>query len=179
MAPEIALKQPYDKECDVFSFSMLLWEIASFQFMYPDYSIKDYYIKVCKGNERPPIPVSSWSWPAILKSIVTEGWDANPKKRPTMKRVGMLLRGLLQDICNDDDAISNRTQHMMNISRRSFHDGLRYSSDSTRRGGGGGAARARSSRVSSGAAGRRPSAALVRPSSRSRRSIHDGHESMD
>jgi len=153
MAPEIALRQPYDKECDVFSFSMLLWEIVSFEFMYPDYTIRDYYVKVCKNNERPPIPTGrrNSGWPAILKSIVEEGWDPNPQKRPSMKRVGQLIRGLLTDLSYDsvggggDDSIVNRTQHMMNKSRRSLHGesfGLTGSrnnnNNNNNRGGGGG-----------------------------------------
>ncbi|KAL3894058.1 MAG: hypothetical protein SGARI_007861, partial [Bacillariaceae sp.] len=39
-----------------------------------------------------------------------------------MKRIGQLIRGLLQDIASGDDSIVNRTQHMLNKSRRSLHN---------------------------------------------------------
>jgi Protein tyrosine and serine/threonine kinase len=123
MAPEIALKEPYDKEADVFSFTMLLWEILSMEVMYPSYTIKDYFVRVCKQNERPPIP-SNKSWPPVMKALVQEGWDRNPQKRPTMKRVGMLIRGLLSDMSSGDDGIVNRSTHMMDKSRRSLHNNL-------------------------------------------------------
>mmetsp|Transcript_11903 Transcript_11903/g.22022 ORF Transcript_11903/g.22022 Transcript_11903/m.22022 type:complete len:325 (-) Transcript_11903:1830-2804(-) len=120
MAPEIALKEPYSVEADVFSLSMLMWEILSLEILYPDYSIKDYFFRVCKMNERPSI---LGKWPAVLKALVQEGWDRYPQKRPTMKRMATLLRGLLQDL-SSDDAIVNRTQHMMDKSKRSFHNNI-------------------------------------------------------
>lgn len=171
MAPEVALKEPYDKECDVFSFSMLLWEIASFQFAYPNYSVKDYYINVCKNNQRPSIPTGS-AWPAILKSIVTEGWGRNPQKRPTMKRVGMLLRGLLQDISNDD-SITNRTQHMLNKSRKSWHDYVGTPGGSGGGGGGGNGSVSGGSGGSGGSRGSTPSSSSKPPPINSRR--RSGH----
>jgi hypothetical protein len=193
MAPEIALKQPYDKECDVFSFSMLLWEIASLQFMYPNYSIKDYFVRVCKYNERPPVPGNGGpTWPAILKSIVQEGWSPEPKKRPSMKRIGMLLRGLLQDISSGDDSITNRTQHMMNKSRRSLHgEGIRGGGSnrgggrrgtdglgSSRRGNGGAVTSTNPSSTTNNPSPMVPIEALRR-SRHTGRSIHDGNETMD
>jgi serine/threonine protein kinase len=122
MAPEVALKEPYDKEADVFSFSMLLWEIVSVEVLYPDYSIKEYFFRVCKNNERPPLAGNAKRWPAILKAVIQEGWNRNPQQRPTMKRFGMLIRGLLHDIASGDESIENRTQHMLNKSRRSLHN---------------------------------------------------------
>jgi hypothetical protein len=119
MAPEIALKEPYGKEADVFSLSMLLWEIVSLEILYPDYSLKDYYFKVCKSNERPPI---TGEWPAILKALVQEGWDRSPEKRPPMKRIATLVRALLQDLSSGDESIMNRTRHMLDKSRRSLHN---------------------------------------------------------
>ena len=122
MAPEIALKEPYAEQADVFSFSMLLWEIVSIEVLYPDYSIKDYFFRVCKNDERPPLTGNAKRWPAILKTVIQEGWDRNPQKRPSMKRIGQLIRGLLQDIASGEDSILNRTQHMLNKSRRSLHN---------------------------------------------------------
>jgi hypothetical protein len=121
MAPEIALKEPYDKEADVFSFSMLLWEITSMEFLYPGYTIKDYYVRVVKNNERPTIPKKKRDWHPVIKAIVQEGWDRKPQNRPNMKRVGLMIRGLLQDIYSDD-SILHRSTHMMDKSHRSLHN---------------------------------------------------------
>ena len=116
MAPEIALKKPYDKEADVYSFSVLLWEVMGLEWAYDGFDARQYFVQVCARNLRLPI---SKSWPAIVKIIIQEGWDPNPQKRPTMKRIGTLLRGELKNM-TDDATIVNRTQHMLNKSRRSL-----------------------------------------------------------
>ena len=145
MAPEIALRKPYGEKVDVFSYSMLLREIVSLEFLYPEYTtIKDYFIRVCKCNGRPSFLESRWSsddqvvpGAVVLKTIITEGWDPTPQQRPTMKRIGSVLRGLLNDMVEEellhaddhfnltldenenDGAIRNRTNHMMNRSNNS------------------------------------------------------------
>ena len=202
MAPEIALRRPYDKECDVFSFSMLLWEIMSFQFMYPDYTIRDYYVKVCKNNERPPIPTGGYNnkrrgvrggCPAILKSIIEEGWDPNPQKRPSMKRVRLMIRGLLADLSldsnnnnssggNNAEDIINRSRRLLDKSRRSLHGNLPGSRNGNNN----------NSRISTTnnmkttkttapaiAITHVPAEAQRRAKDKSGRSIHNGHETMD
>jgi hypothetical protein len=122
MAPEIALKEPYDKEADVFSFSMLLWEITSMEFLFPGYTVRDYLVRVVMHNERPTIPKNK-NWHPVIKTIVQEGWDRKPQSRPSMKRISMMIRGLLQDMFNDD-SIMHRSTHMMDKSHRSLHNTL-------------------------------------------------------
>jgi serine/threonine protein kinase len=117
MAPEVALGKPYDREADVYSFAVLLWEIVSLDWAYNGYDTRQYFIQVCAHNQRLPV---KRSWPAMVRVIIEEGWDPNPQKRPNMSRIGTLLRGELADLTSDN-AILNRTQHLMNKSRRSRH----------------------------------------------------------
>ena len=100
MAPEVALKQPYNAKCDVFSFSMMLYEIVTLEYLYPEYSIDDYYTNVCVNNQRPSLTAENWTTtiPAIVKHVITEGWSVDPALRPDMKRIGTLLKGLLMDM---------------------------------------------------------------------------------
>lgn len=162
MAPEIALRKPYNQKCDVFSFSMLFYEMITLEFLFPDYRIKDYYTRVCQNEERPTFSSTNtnttesnntsnttttpqegttiWnSLPPPIQKIIEEGWSVNPSQRPDMKRIGIVLRGLLLTIVaqleessfcidadgncggglQDGDAIRNRTQHMMHRSHAS------------------------------------------------------------
>ena len=112
------LGQPYDTQADVFSMAILMWEMLSLKWAFQGYNLRDYYERVCKQNERLPINRSAWS--AIIRMIMVEAWDKNPQKRPTMKRLGSLIRGDLQDMSADASVI-NRTQHMLSRSMRSFH----------------------------------------------------------
>jgi serine/threonine protein kinase len=125
MAPEVALGKPYGREADVFSFSILLWEMLALDWAFNGYDTKEYFLRVCARNERLSIPKS---WPVIIRTILAEAWDKDPQKRPNMKRIGTLIRGDLEDMTTDA-TVTNRTEHMMNRSRRSSHfmmDGSRH-----------------------------------------------------
>ena len=116
MAPEVALGKPYGTECDIYSFAILLWEILSLDWAFNGYHTPEYVVRVCKGNER--LPIKGGGWPVILRTIVQEAWDKDPQKRPTMKRIGTLIRADLEDM-TAEASVLNRTEHMLNRSRRS------------------------------------------------------------
>ena len=86
----------------------------------------DYFVQVCARNHRLPI---KRQWPAMVRLMIQEGWDPTPQKRPSMKRIGTLLRGEFEDLFSDID-MSNRAENMMNKSTRS----ARGMMDSSRRG---------------------------------------------
>ncbi len=115
MAPEIALGKPYDKEADVYSFSILLWEIIGLEWAFNGFDAREYFVQVCARNLRLSLPRK---WPAMVRVIIQEGWDPKPDQRPSMNRIGTMLRGELKDITSDND-ILNRDEHMMNKSKRS------------------------------------------------------------
>jgi len=115
MAPEVADCKPYDSKCDVFSFAILLWEMLSFKRAFEGYKLLDYLDLVVKKKERPRIPKS---WPPMIRHLIAEAWDPEPKGRPTMKRIATILRGALNDM-STDDSVQNRTTHMIDRSSHS------------------------------------------------------------
>ena len=115
MAPEVAKGKPYDQLADVFSFSFLFWEIMALKWAFDKYTLQQYFIRVCNYNERPRIPSS---WPIVIRTILPEAWNDEPKQRPNMKRIATLIRGCVQSMTNEP-AVVNRTEHMLNKSNRS------------------------------------------------------------
>lgn len=107
--------KPYDREADIYSFAVLLWELVGLEWAYNGYDAREYFVRVCANNLRLPV---KRRWPAMVRVIIQEGWDPNPQKRPNMKRVGSLLMGELEDMTTDSTVL-DRDQHMMNKSRRS------------------------------------------------------------
>jgi serine/threonine protein kinase len=116
MAPEVCKAEPCDKEADVFSFAILLWEILSLKWAFNGFSRNECCQRVALQHER--LPVQS-SWPIIARAILVEAWDEDAQKRPSVKGTGTLIRGDLEDMSGDDNVV-NRTEHMMNRSRQSF-----------------------------------------------------------
>jgi serine/threonine protein kinase len=116
MAPEVALMSTYDSKCDVFSFSILLWEILSLAPAFKGFSPTQFMEKVVVEHERLAVPKT---WPPLTRLMLPEAWDKDPKIRPDMKRVAILIRGDLNDM-TDDVKILRRTIHMGQRSNHSF-----------------------------------------------------------
>jgi hypothetical protein len=74
----------------------------------------EYYNRVLLGGERPPL---NKNWPPLTRQSMQEAWAANPKGRPSVKRVVGLIRSDLTNMSHEDEVL-NRTKHMQ---RRSMH----------------------------------------------------------
>jgi serine/threonine protein kinase len=117
MAPEVADCRPYDCQCDVFSFSILLWEMLSLKPAYRGISRREFLERVVRNQERLPLKKN---WPPLTRLMIVEAWDHRPEKRPDMKRVAAMLRGDLNEMTSDT-SIRQRTQHMRERSAHSTH----------------------------------------------------------
>eukprot|EP00527_Entomoneis_sp_CCMP2396_P008091 CAMPEP_0198153428 /NCGR_PEP_ID=MMETSP1443-20131203/64158_1 /TAXON_ID=186043 /ORGANISM="Entomoneis sp., Strain CCMP2396" /LENGTH=421 /DNA_ID=CAMNT_0043819769 /DNA_START=25 /DNA_END=1290 /DNA_ORIENTATION=+ len=85
MAPEVALGRPYNQSCDVYSFSILLWQILKVMKPFEIYDTKaSFQAKVVIRGARPKTHAT---WDPLLNTCMKEGWDANISKRPTMAAV--------------------------------------------------------------------------------------------
>lgn len=103
MAPEVAECKPYDCPCDVFSFSVLVWEMLSLATAFEGYSRREFLQRVVRGRERPRI---NRNWPPLTRLMIKEAWDNDPVKRPSMKRVAVLMRGDLNELTSDSKGSS-------------------------------------------------------------------------
>jgi Protein tyrosine and serine/threonine kinase len=122
----VAKIESYDTKCDVFSFAILLWEMLALRGAYQGYSSNAFMEKVVMESERLPV---CKSWPPLTRLMIPEAWDDNPRKRPDMKRVAILIRGDLNDMTTDD-RILHRTRHLQNRSQHSLADMNEESSSS-------------------------------------------------
>jgi hypothetical protein len=86
------LGKNYDQRTDMFSFSILLWEIlshkAAYSQQFPYYSAHDILDLVYFHDVRPLIPVV---WPEELRNILTRGWSKHPDQRPSGEEISDTL----------------------------------------------------------------------------------------
>jgi serine/threonine protein kinase len=84
MAVEVIRKHPYNCKVDVFSFSILLWELMALCKPYD--GLVGQQVKECVSvfGERPAIPRT---WPTNLRRIMRRGWTENLIDRPFMAEV--------------------------------------------------------------------------------------------
>ncbi|CAG8732366.1 17320_t:CDS:2, partial [Acaulospora morrowiae] len=80
IAPEVFSNGYYTKASDVYSFGMVMWELAVGQTPYHDYSHdKDLIDDICRGV-RPDIEKII---PQFYVDLMTQCWDPEPLKRPS------------------------------------------------------------------------------------------------
>ncbi len=101
MAPEVAKGWQYDKMVDVYSFGILLWEIAALQAAFPNHQTRDEMHRVWSGDERPPI--ASW-WPVELQWLLKKCWAYFANARPDFNVISETLDEILDDGSVEEDA---------------------------------------------------------------------------
>jgi serine/threonine protein kinase len=115
MAPEVIRMETYDTKCDVFSFSMLLWEMLVLKQAFKGCTPQEFVERVVMDKERLPVPKTI---PILTRLMIPEAWDDDPRNRPDMKRIAILIRGDLNDLTSDETVL-HRTQHMEERSQAS------------------------------------------------------------
>lgn len=84
MAVEVIRKDPYNLKADVFSYSILLWEIMALAKPYDGLLGPQVKESVALFGERPSVPRS---WPVAIRRLLRRGWSESISNRPTMESV--------------------------------------------------------------------------------------------
>jgi len=92
MAAEVALGKPYNERCDVYSFSILLWQLLSLETPFSGYSMNMFHKRVVEGGVRPKVDPK---WPKRISDAMVQGWGDH-FKRQSMEEFGFKLREELQ-----------------------------------------------------------------------------------
>lgn len=96
MAPEVCQGLPYNEKVDVFSFSIVLWELCTRTKPYEGMTVEEHFQEVILGGRRPG---TDPNWPEGLRNLMEFSWDADPDLRPSMAEVRDVLRSVLA--CED------------------------------------------------------------------------------
>eukprot|EP00743_Colponemidia_sp_Colp-15_P008072 GILK01008747.1.p1 GENE.GILK01008747.1~~GILK01008747.1.p1 ORF type:complete len:1674 (+),score=303.81 GILK01008747.1:56-5077(+) len=82
MAPEVIAMRPYTEKADVFSYAIVLWEIASRRVPYEGMDPVQIGVAVINEQLRPDISCIPADCPAGLTSLIVDCWQQNPQDRP-------------------------------------------------------------------------------------------------
>jgi hypothetical protein len=89
MAPEVLRNEPYNVKADVFSFSLLLWEMVALERPHENMPGAAVY------GDRPSIPRS---WPEQFRCVLKRGWSEDLSDRPHIRDMTKVLLDLLQQM---------------------------------------------------------------------------------
>eukprot|EP00934_Nitzschia_sp_Nitz4_P009259 Nitzschia sp. Nitz4//scaffold293_size23253//14724//16078//NITZ4_008507-RA/size23253-processed-gene-0.12-mRNA-1//1//CDS//3329546201//9249//frame0 len=94
MAPEVALDHRYNEKVDVYSFSLLLWEILSLETPYM--GVNKQYLKTNVWRGRHVRPKLNGTWSSSLQGLLNAAWHRDETKRPSMTEIRDRLR---EEVC--------------------------------------------------------------------------------
>ena len=95
MAPEVLSNGPYSTRADVYSFSLIIWEVIVGEKFYEEYKFNSQIeVQVVNHNMRPPIPETMSD---KMKELITQCWDTNPHNRPSCTQVTRSLQNMSPD----------------------------------------------------------------------------------
>jgi len=110
MAPEVAKEKPYNISVDVFSFTILLWQICSLDTPFSGLNVQTHYEQVVLRGLRPPI---NPNWTKELSALMKKGWADDMTVRPDCSYIMDALRSEVDPFLGDTEVNaldqSNRT----------------------------------------------------------------------
>mmetsp|Transcript_24069 Transcript_24069/g.37107 ORF Transcript_24069/g.37107 Transcript_24069/m.37107 type:complete len:441 (+) Transcript_24069:140-1462(+) len=116
MAPEVALGQPYNFSVDVYSFSILLWELMSLETPFQGFNVRLQNEQVIKGGTRPK---TNKDWPTSVRNLMQRGWSEDIVRRPSMEAATKILKDLLVNLREGNEA---GLEHMQRRSTYVFRE---------------------------------------------------------
>ena len=88
MAPEVALSLAYSEKADVYSFSIILWQVASGCVPFDSISRATFMERVVCGGLRPTLLAH---WPTYFSDLLQSCWHPVPEARPSFESILCML----------------------------------------------------------------------------------------
>jgi len=99
MAPEVARHQSYNGTADIYSWSLVVWEMIACTRPFEEIKgIKQFFKRVVHGGERPPIDAD---WPPDFQELLKKCWSLDLHERPSAKELTAILKMMLQNEMNN------------------------------------------------------------------------------
>lgn len=108
MAPEVVNESKYNLKVDVYSWSMIFWEMLTHVKPYMYHSVEQHRISVCQGGERPIIDIQDW--PKSVQYLLKGSWTESIQKRFDISEVCDILERILVK-CPKQQQLNNNIIH--------------------------------------------------------------------
>jgi len=101
MAPEVLMGKPLNEKCDVYSYALVLWEIATQQRLFPKMTAAIFKKAICVDNVRPELPEKMLD---SLKLLLQEMWQKDAALRPDFSAIIERLDRIIVEAALHDSA---------------------------------------------------------------------------
>ena len=106
--PFVVIKAPYNLKADVYSFSVVLWEMVGLKQPFPKCKKRIEFEQALPKLDK--ILAIDRRWPVPIQDIIKRGLSKDLSERPTMKEVHNTLDEFVTNGVEDSDAENSRTQ---------------------------------------------------------------------
>ena len=86
MAPEVARWSNYNEAADVYSFSIVMWNVSTLKIPYITYNHRKWYRHVVQGKERPDLD-SEMEISESMKKLMSKCWNDDIFSRPSFDHI--------------------------------------------------------------------------------------------
>ena len=83
MAPEVVLRLPYNEKVDVYSFSIILWQMLSGEMPYQGMTREEHLQQVVLGDQRPSVTTIKSKCPSGFIQLLERCWHGVYSQRPS------------------------------------------------------------------------------------------------
>jgi serine/threonine protein kinase len=106
LAPEVIKHARSSKFSDVYSYGIILWELATREEVYVGLESTQIIAKVANDNLRPPVPEDN-----PLSLLMVKCWKEDPKERCTFREIVSELQRILRDVTEERMTVADVTEH--------------------------------------------------------------------
>jgi serine/threonine protein kinase len=99
MAPEVALSEPYNLSADIYSFSILTWELLSLDKAFGWLTPEEHRERCVKKDERLELRKS---WSPALQKLLEGCWSRDPYSRPTARESYRMVKQEIERMYEED-----------------------------------------------------------------------------
>jgi len=121
MAPEVALRKPYTEKVDVYSFAVIVWQMAKDKTPYDGMTRAALLERVSAKGERPKM---DRSWPTSFCTFLESCWHADPVQRPSFADILVSLEAISKEV---SESYSRRWPLRSNGTRPKMEDNTQSS----------------------------------------------------
>ena len=105
MSPEVALEKSYNLKADVYSWSILFYELLSLDMPYQSLTRDKYLTMVCRKGKRHKLDSS---WPKAIRDLIQSSWSDRISTRPTMDEVCSILECIQKELKTKEEPVERR-----------------------------------------------------------------------
>jgi hypothetical protein len=105
MAPEVVLNKPYNEKVDVYSFGIMVWQLASDRVAFKGLSKEQFMRDVVLRGVRPKLDAS---WPSGFKTLLEGCWHHEFEKRPSFAFIVDDLNTLIRNHKWEQQQMANK-----------------------------------------------------------------------